>query len=334
MADKVFRYLGFALESLFAEEPAPVAQLHLDLMSATLDAPTETEVMFEGSLGRGAQTHRPGFYTPSGNYVVAVDTATAGWFFYAALGGQAFTVDNPGVGQNTHEVYGVDDALLPSICIRIGKDLFEHVFSGQIINSMTLEVTDGFATITVDGPGAKDAADTLLDISALLLHEESPLMFHEVTATRNAGDVTAEVKTFTLTITNNSDAEFGRSLGSRFPRKIVSDDREVTIGCELFFEDTDELERYWGAVSGPSDAGTTEFAMDFVLTDPDDQTITIAAPRLIYTTVPQQPSGRTQIAQSVEMKAYTDTHTLLDLSTVESEILVTIVNAEAEMLAA
>lgn len=333
MSVPVFRYLGLALESGFNESPAPAAQIHLDIASATLDAPNSNEVMFEGSLGRAARTHRPGFYSPAGNAVVAIDVDTVGWFLYPGLGGKVFTVDTPQLGQNTHEVYGVNESNLPSVCLRIGKDHFEHVFSGCAINQVALQIADGYGQITVDVAAAQDAAAALQTIDNLILPVSFPLMFHDVTATRDAGDVSAQVKQFTLTIANSVDAPFGRSIGSRHPRRIVANAREITVSAELFFDDTDELERFWGGVSGPSADGTTEFAMDFVLDAGDDGSLTIAAPRVIYTAVNLQPSGRTQMVQAVTMKAYEDTHTLLDATEAESEILCTLVNTTDDMVA-
>lgn len=334
-APSIFRYLGFALEDPYNESPAPVAQVHCDLASATLDAPTDTEIEFEGGLGRASRTHRAGFYSPAGNYVVAADVDTAMWFLYSALGGYVFTQDDPGVGDNTHEIYGVNNAVLPSACVRLGKDVFEHIFSGVICSSLTLEVSDGFMMITVENAAAIDAKGNLESLGNLLLPVGSPRTFVDLTATRDASDVTAQIKTFTMTITNNTDAPFGRSIGSRFPRKIVSNARTVTIDAELFFEDTSQLELFWGGASGPADGkptGTTEFDMDFVIAgDTSPYGITIAAPRCTYTTVPQQPSGRTQITQGVSMKAWETTHTLLSAATVESEILATIVNQQNEM---
>lgn len=327
---EIFRYFGFGLESEYNESPAPAAQFHLDLLSSSLDAPTGTEVQFEGSLGRAAKTHRPGFYSPAGNAVVAVDVNTVGWFLLAALGGYDFTTGPP----NTHEVYGVNNALLPSFAARVGKDLFEHVFSGCILNSVQIQVNDGFVQLTADVVSAVDGKSTLLDLGDLILPDESPLMFHEVTSTRDASDVSAEVKQFTITINNSSDAPFGRTIGSRHPRQIVSNARAVTVSAELLYKDTAQLEAFWGDSDGPSADGTTEFGMDFVFNAGSDGSLTIAVPRVIYDSVGTQPSGRTQMTQNVEMTAYQDEHSLADATTVDSEILCTLSNAADEMVAA
>lgn len=330
----IFRYAGFAEEATYGESPAPDAVFHLDIASASLDAPTETEMMFEGSIGRGRTKHRPGFYSPSGDVVVAIDVRTAGWFLKWALGNYVFT-EGTDPALNTHEIYRSDNNILPTFCSRIGKDVFEHVFSGCSINELTLEVSDGFGQLTVDILSQKDGKATLQTISALILPTEFPLMFHEVTATRDATDVSAKVKSFTLTISNNLDAEAGRSIGSRYPRRLIASAHEVTIEADLFYEDSSQLEAYWGGSTGPADTGTDEFGMAFVLDAGTDGQIEIAAPRVIYNEVPTQPSGRDELTQSVSMAPYETEHTLADGTTkVNSELLVTVTNNVDEMKAA
>ncbi len=331
----VYRYFGMALEDPFNESPAPAAQFHLDLANSTLDAPNDTEVMFEGSIGRAARTHRPGFYSPSGNAVVAVDVLTLGWFLYGGLGGYVFTDSGGTVSDHLQEIYGVNDSLLPSFCVRIGKDNFEHVFSGCVINSLALQIADGYGQLTVEFLCAVDGKAALVTVDNLLLPSEFPLMFHDVTATRDASDVSAEIKTFTFNLNNNLDAAFGRSIGSRYPRRIVANARDITVNAELFFDDDDQIETFWGGSSGPAATGTTEFGMDFVLDAGSDGTATLALPRVIYNTVNTQPTGRQQSMQNVTMKAYETTHTLADAVTdVVSEILATVDNAQDEMAAA
>lgn len=45
----VVRYAGFAEESSFAVSPAPDAVYHVDIASATLDAPTDPQIVFPGA---------------------------------------------------------------------------------------------------------------------------------------------------------------------------------------------------------------------------------------------------------------------------------------------
>lgn len=325
---KIARYLGLAEESTYNPETPPEATFHVDIASATLDAPTDSQLIYEGGLQRGPKMHRPGFYNPSGNIAYAFDIKTIGFLLKWALGGYDFTAGTP-PALNTHEFFGVNDSILPSFTARVGKDLFEHVFSGCTINSLTLEISDGYCMATVDIQGAKDAKDVLVEIEDLLLPEEYPLAFYEVTADLG-GDISCEVRNVTITINNNLDAGAGKGIGSRFPCRMVAGDREITVSKDMYFEDTGALEKLWGGATGPEAVdASTEFELTLTFTAPDEKgTMDIIFPRAIYTQVSHQPTGRAELVQSSVLRAFLSTVTLLDASEVETDIYVQIENAE------
>lgn len=328
------RYAGFAEEAGFNEDPAPAAQFHVDIASASLDSPTETEMIYEGGLGRGVRTHRPGAYAPEGDVAYAGDIRTLGWMLKWALGGYVFT---PGVDPalNTHEIYGVNENILASFAAFLGKDVFEHRFHGCVMTGLTIESENEWVTVTPEIVAAKDSKAAIEAIADLILPAEYPLAFHDVTVQREASDVSAKVKAWTLSIANNADAEAGMGQGSRHPYRIPVFEREITIEATLYFEGTEELERFWGGATGPTITGAEEFGMTFNLDAGADGTLDIAAPRIIYTSVPQQPDGRSEITQDVGMTAFVTTHTLADgLTEVESELLCTLQNTQDEMVAA
>lgn len=330
---KILRYAGFAPETTFDEDPAPAAQFHVDIASATLDAPSDTELLYEGGLGRGVRTHRPGFYAPSGNVVHATDIATIGWLLKWALGGYTHTDDTAGTGFHIHELFGVDERILDSFATRLGKDNFEHVFSGCVINELQIEVEDSFVQATADISAARDAKASLQAVADLLLPDEYPLAFHETTAQLGGVDESAKVKSLTLTISNNLDTEAGRGLGSRHPHRIPAAGRDVTGEVSLWYGDTDELERFWGGTDGPAVDGTTEVPLVVSLDAGTDGSLDINLPRTIYTTVQQQPSGRSEITQSGSLRALTDEIVLDDgITSVDSELLATVSNNQVEMV--
>ncbi|MFA5543256.1 MAG: phage tail tube protein [Bacilli bacterium] len=315
----ILRYIGLAEETLFNQ--AAEAVIHLDMASASLDSPADTQMVYAGGLQRGARTHRPGFYSPSGNIVYAFDVRSIAYLLKWALGGYLFTGGSP----NMHEFYGQNDIILPSFCTRLGKDRFEHVFTGCVINSLELKVEGEYCMVTADIIAAKDAKASLEEVSNLLLPEEYPLAFHEMTLAIGS-DVSAKFKDFTLTIANGLNAESGRSVGSRYPRRIPAGEREITFSANLWFENTDELEVYWGDSTGPADSGSTEFSPVITFDAGLGGSLEISLPTCIYTQVQQQPSGRDELVQAVAGKAFMDTIELSDASNVESEILVTVEN--------
>jgi len=327
----VLRYLGLAKEADFAGAAPPVAVFHVDIASASLDAPMDTELIYSGGLGRGRKIHRPGFYAPSGDIAYAFDIRTIGWLLRWALDGYKYTPQlDPAL--DIHEIWGSDSSLLPSFCARLGKDLFEHVFSGCTIGTLTITVEGEFCTVTATINAAKDAKEAIKAKSALLLPSQYPLAFHEVTATIAGADSSAKVKSLTLTIENALAPDAGRSIGSRHPRRIPAGERAVNLSANLFFEDTAELERFWGGAAGPAATGVTEFAVELNFDAGVDGFMVIALPKVIYNQVQQQPSGRDEITQAVGGMALLAGNTLNDAVTeVESELLVTINNNEVNM---
>lgn len=213
------RYVGLAPEAIFAEEPSPEAVIHMDIASATLDAPADSDLLYEGGLSRSAYTRRPGFYAPEGNFMYAFDIDSIAHLLYWTLGGYAFTADNPEVGLNLHEFWGSADSLLPSFVTRLGKDKFnapstdfEHVFRGCTVGQLGFSVSDAFAEVTADITAAKDGRDDIKDVGDLILPGSYPLAFHELTATIDGVDESANIKEVSFSINNNPSADDGRSI--------------------------------------------------------------------------------------------------------------------------
>lgn len=331
------RYCGIAEEETFGQTPAPSAVTHLDIASSSLDPPSDTNIIYDGGARRTARLYRPGFYAPEGNIVYGLDIRTIGWFLRWALGTYVYTATGGGNGRNLHEIYGTENVILPSFCSRVGKDIFEHVFSGCTINSIEINVGDALCMATVNIVAQKDAK-AALETGTLLFPVEYPLAFHEVTAflTGEGGDtaISAKVKELTLTINNNIAADQGRHIGNRYPARVPAGDRETTLSLSMFYEDTDMLEKLWGAATGPDDCGSNEYGLKLVFdTDPcaEHGKLTVLMPRVINTNVQQQPSGRDETVQEVSARALMDTLTLADNSEAEGEILCSLDNSQEDM---
>src|SRR5690554_1648861 len=158
---RILRYAKFAEESEFAESPAPSPDITVDIASANMDTPSDTQQIWDGGIGRGQRLHRPGYYSTSGNVVVAVDVHTVAWFLRWALGGYAYTSEGGDGDLHLHEFWGVTDTVLPTFATWLGKDVFEHRFEGCSISQLQLEVSDGYAQVTLDLVGGRDARETI-----------------------------------------------------------------------------------------------------------------------------------------------------------------------------
>lgn len=296
----ILRYLGLCEESEFGENPAPDAVMHADITEGALDVPSDSQMIYGGGLSRGPNVHRPGFYVCSGSIAYAFDIRTIGFLLKWALGGYSFEAGTP----NKHTIFGANTNILDSFCARLGKDVFEHVFSGCVINTLTINIDGEFCMATADIRAAKDAKANLKNLNELLLPDEYPLAWYEVTKKIADGDVSAKVKNLTLEIANNVGDDSGRVLGSRYPKLFRCGERTVTLTSNLVFDDTDELERFWGGSDGPSDTGTSEFKVELDFDAGDDGNMNIELPRFIYTNVGQQSSGRDELVQTANGRAF------------------------------
>lgn len=326
------RYVGLSEETTYAESPAPPAVVHVDIASSGLDVPDSPELVYGGGLRRAPTLHRPGFYQPAGNFAYAIDIRTIVRILRWAMGGYAFTDDVSG-DLNMHEVFAGDDVELPSFCARVGKDLFEHVFSGCCVNGLQLEVAGEFAMVTVDVLAARDAKDDQIAFEDLLLPAEYPLAFHEVYMDLPLNtDVSARVESMTLNLNNNLRGEKARGLGSRFAQKVPpTGDREITIATTVKFDDTNEYERFWGSPTGPAVTGTVEFPVRLRIDAGEDGEALLDFPRMIYSQVQAQPSGRDPIDHQVTMRAFSGDTELADMTEVNTELLATVTNTEDDV---
>ena len=89
--EEIYRYAGLGEESEFGT--LVPAEFHLDPASGTLDSPPDNELVYEGSLGRGLSSHRPGPYIPAGNLEFAWDFYSIALLLRLALG-DAVSADN------------------------------------------------------------------------------------------------------------------------------------------------------------------------------------------------------------------------------------------------
>lgn len=433
---EIIRYFGYGKEVTFGSEAA--ASKHLDMASSSLDTPSDQDIIYEGSMGRGLNIARPGYYVPPGNVVAAMDLRWLGLWLRHTLGGYKITAAGDetveewtlelggatggffrlgngsvwteclahnataqdiedalvviyGAGKVTvtdvavpppdfdivfdatvresglvaelenlqgatgeelvqtqefdgahalHEMWMSANNVLPSFTARVGKDLFEHVFLGTVVNSLQLQVAGELLMGTLDCLAQKDDQATLTAVANLLLDDEYPLAFHEVTAYLAAVGVTptdeisADVKEVTMNFGNNLGADRGRSIGSRFAARLVAEQFECNLSLSLFFTDTSWLEDYWGTASGPSGGpdSVVEKACLFEFDGGVYGKCKILFPRLRMTGIQIQPSGRGEIVQPVEVQAFQATTTLDDgVTEVTTPVLVSLENDEGDM---
>lgn len=285
----IYRYVGIGEEQEFGVAAPPVE--YMDPESAEIDPSGDQAIIYEGASGLD-RIAKPGAYFSEGSLTTPVDLVAFPWFFKWALGGYS----KQGEGPYTHTFFPQQSPLMKSFTARVGKDIFEHVFTGMVVSTLELALEDQLLLGTVEMLGGRDEKGTLAD--PVNFTQGDVYAFHEVNATVDGVDESATLETFTLTIETGADNEAGRTIGSRFPRRAYRGALVVEAEMTLGFFSTAQLEKFWGAPTGPTTGNLQEFPMTINV----GPNIDIVIPRGIYTAMEQPVAGRERIEQTATLR--------------------------------
>lgn len=320
---EVIRYASFKEEQEYNEAPdTSSVDFNIDIASATLDTPTDTEIEVPTGLGRSINRTRPGFYSPSGNVVYPFDVNTIIKLLKWTLGESRETTMEHLENEVLTEIWVTNNKILPSFLTAIGKDLFEHIFTGCVMESLELQVEDGVAQATANINAAKDHIGNIKNITSEDLPVEYPIAFHEVFVAKGFNEINADVNTLTVNFENGTDPDAGRGMGSRHPFRIIANTSTITISCDLKFKNLEHLNDFYGSEYGPSPEGSNDFPLIIGLCGGEYGFLDLYFPSVKFTAVPIQPSGQDEIIQSVSMRAFPKGVMLHDNTPVVTPILV------------
>jgi hypothetical protein len=233
-----------------------------------------------------------------------------GAFALTGLGAtEAHTADYS-YGEYVHVITATDDMEMSSATVRLGKDLYEHIFAGSALSQLTMTVERELATISLDMTGGADEKGTIEDEDDLFLPQEFPIPFHKVSFGwadygSAAEAINCLVDSLTFTINNNADGEGGLGLNSRYPCKIYAGNLDIMVDLTLKFESTQAKEDFWGGATGPTDDPTRK-AAQIILDAGDFGDIQIDIPRCLINSVVHAPSGRARMTQAISLKVQYD----------------------------
>jgi len=286
------------------------------IISATLaNTPVVPGTIIIEDSGSVQEAHDDGF----GNIVQDAASGIAGTIDYAtgvlyATGAQTSEAYTTTYDEGTfeHVITSSNDNEMLSATLKLGKDYFMHTFVGCAFQQMVLSVEREYAMVSLDVIGQQDEKETILSLANITIPQGYPLPFHKMTAKMvdyggTLSDVSAIVESLTLTINNNADGEGAVTLGSRFPRRIWSGEMELTAEMTLVFENTNELEDFWGGALAPSADGVTEKAVQLYLNGGALGTVTFDLFRCIPTNWKVSTSGRERSTQEFSLEALWDT---------------------------
>src|SRR5699024_6667602 len=127
----------------------------LDPETVSIDPEDEDKLIYEG-MGGLDRTVGLGIYSTAGDITLPIDDLATGWFWKWALGGYEVNGtegDNEEGGEPTapytHIFSPSTKALMDSFSAKVGKDIFEHIYLGNVIESIELEMEDEWALMTV-----------------------------------------------------------------------------------------------------------------------------------------------------------------------------------------
>ncbi len=325
---KVLRYGSFKEEVQFRVKPTHGVGFTTMVDGVAVDTPSGTQLDYASGIGLENDINMPGQYAGGGGNVEQLTfISTLQFWLKWALGGYRFFQADVGEMFNKHEMYSINERLLPSFTMEGGKDYFEHLFLGCSINSLEITVEDGYIKINPTLTFAKDVNGELKEVETLQLPADKPLMFYGAKLLINNVDITEQkiVKSFNITIDNDLQQKFG--IGSRFSRANTTNGRNITWGVEFEHDyDLTHLKRLWGAENGASEDGSEEVEVRVILEGKNDGNADIYLPRNIYDSVSQQPSGREEFSNSIQGKAYVGGVVLDNGETKRSSILATVNN--------
>jgi len=291
----ITRYLMIGEESQYGVEATSYPET-IDPETANLDPAGDDKLIYEGMSGLDRKAGL-GVYSTEGDITFPLDDRVSGWFFKWALGGYEKTGD---AAPYTHIFTPSTKPLMDSFSAKIGKDIFEHIFLGNVIESIELEVESEWALMTVSTLGAKDKKGTL---ATTVDYTEGQLFTAPMASlTKGATDKSAAINSLTLSIETGADIEGSQGFGSRFPTKAFRGSTVVEMEMELGFDSTEELLAFWGGADGPS--STTIEEMNYTLSFGDN--LDFIFPRVVYTSSEQPAEGREGIVQSLTARALYD----------------------------
>lgn len=341
---EIFRAFGFAEESeRGVAEAAP--EMWCDVMNGDLGLPKDPHIMYEGGMGKGNRTHRPGFYNTSPSFEMGFDLKILSRLSHFTLGNRILE-NTEGDGSPTGEpdtakeyLYSSNKILLPSFTIFVVSDVRSYVIPGCIMNKLEVSADKDFLTLKADMEGMNETPYAK-DHFTVTLNDDYPLAFYEMDVhMRDLGSVTAwgsttliseDVKKLSMKVDNGVKAEDGRHLGSRFPKNIPSNSRSP----ELSFDYDYLTNKYYDLMQGGVDTGptddqdATEFEIMIALDGGDYGSAQWFLPRNIVSGAPVDFKGRDMTDQSVTITPFMESVTIPATTpvTVDTDMLMSFIH--------
>lgn len=222
----------------------------------------------------------------SGSISVVPNVINAPYFFGLALGSVATGSISDSSYPHTITVQNANATMLTATITVAEGAIQTAQYTNVVVNSLTLEVSDGYATMTAELLGQFPGTDTQTEAYT----QETEFAYHQYTAkfgtsVSNAnGQSATPLKSFTLNINNNVQLDEAFLSGSNEVAAggFVAGPLEITGSYSLHFENTTELAKY---KANTKNAMVVQF-LGATIGSAESEEINIALGKLILTSPP------------------------------------------------
>lgn len=303
----VYRYIGVAEEATYGTEITDDDSfINGDATEITLNPPDTKLSLFNGISSNAPIKFTNLPYMTQGDLNLPLDSIISGYILKWTLGSY-YKMEQEDAGEDIFKHTFRNANSVPSFTARAGKDQLEHIFLGNAINSLKIDLPKDFATMTASLYGKSDKSGTLSTVCTgastdITLDRYGYFAFHQAVATIGGSTVNAE--SFSIEINNNLSGEDGVRLGSVHPQFQASTRLEINVTCDLTFDSTTQLQNFWGSSTAPDDSASR--AVTLTLTGEEIitghyYTLVFTFPATVHQSAPINVSGRDRVVQTVTM---------------------------------
>lgn len=306
-----FGYAGIAEESTYGGGATPTQFLNVVSDGFSGD---NNPIFLNTVRGRDTYEAIAGEFSDDGSLDMPVTPEAIGLLLKAAFGSTSVTASDPdsdGTDEVGTHTFTTDDKV-PSLSVELGMGQVDAVrHTGVGVESLDLEHSSGDRlSLSTDLP-AKEP-DGSISRSTPAYDNLRALVYHDATFTLFGTDRTVDLRDLTFSMSNNLTKH---TRGSRTPAKMTVGEREVTFEATLDFENSNVMERFWGAAgaTGPEDE-LFEGALNAKWISPETiadtstaYSLEVDAPRCTINTHDAQLNENELIAENVELRAIVDT---------------------------
>lgn len=256
-----------------------------------------------------------------GTIAAIANIETAAYFFDMALGSKATTGPTDSAYTHTFSVQNTNVSMkTATILLERGAEVTER-FANCVCNSLNFEVSDDFATMSMDIIGGFPDTGTVTESFT----QETEFAYHQMTAkfgtsfSNAAGQSATPLKAFSLTINNNVllDEAFLSGANTPVAGGIIPERLQITGSYTLQFSGTTELDKY---KANTLNALQVQF-VGSLIGSASLETITIKLADLVLTSPPVEVNldGLVLLTQEFEVQ----------FDATDSEISVVVINDNA-----